>query len=199
MTWSVLAPMIGKLVPYWIGFFFLLVAVVVLRLFLESRLKKFFRSQEKKLEKNSPETFRFALESKTFFTKSESVFYKQLLGALHGQPFAIFPKVRLSDLFHIASNENSLKARNKLSQKHVDYVIVVLPACQPVLAIELDGPSHDSPKQRTRDADKDAAFESAGMALLRVRTDEKPNLEGLRAVLSTHLMLERQPAPKVNR
>ena len=194
MTWSALAPMIGKLIPYWIGFFFLLVAVVVLRLFLESRLKKFFRSQEKKLEKNSPETFRFELESKTFFTQSESVFYKQLLGALHGQPFVIFPKVRLYDLFDIVRNENSLKARNKISQKHVDYVIVALPACQPVLAIELDGSSHNSQRQRARDTDKDAAFKSAGLPLIRVRTDEKPNLERL---LSAHLMLERQTAQKI--
>lgn len=182
VTFSAFAPYIGISLPTWIGVFVVVVAVVVLRLFLESRLKT---------RRSVPqEAFQFNLKRKNFFTKSEVAFYRQLLGVLHGQPFAVFPKVRLADLFDVTGDENRLKARNKITQKHVDYVIVALPTCQPVFAIELDGPSHDSARQRAKDADKDAAFQAAGMPLIRVRTEEKPDLERLKSTLSPYLTLE---------
>jgi Protein of unknown function (DUF2726) len=180
MTISMLLPVLIRVAPFWIGTLLVVVLAVVLRSFLESRLKKFQRV---------PASFEFNLKRKNFFTKPEMTFYKQLLGALHGQPYAVFPKVRLADLF--SSHGDSWKAGfNKISQKHIDYLIVALPECVPLFGIELDGPSHTSEKQQARDAAKNAAFEAVGMPLLRVRTEESPNLEKLKSILSAHLTLE---------
>jgi very-short-patch-repair endonuclease len=180
MTISTLIPVLIQIAPIWVGTLIVVVLAVVLRSFLESRLKKFQRV---------PASFEFNLKRKNFFTKSEIVFYKQLLGALHGQPYVVFPKVRLADLFN-SYGESRRAGFNKLSQKHIDYLIVAMPECVPIVGIELDGPSHASEKQQALDADKDAAFKAAGLPLIRVRTEESPNLERLKSTLTPYLTLE---------
>jgi very-short-patch-repair endonuclease len=133
--------------------------------------------------------FEFNLKRKTFFTKSELAFHHNLLSVLEGQPYAIFPKVRLADLF-IAYEESRQTAFNKISRKHVDCVIVAMPEGVSLVGIELDGPSHENERQQAHDADKDAAFKAAGLPLLRVATNRLNDLDGLLAALSPHLTLE---------
>lgn len=89
-----------------------------------------------------------------FFARSEQAFYGQLLRTLP-QGYAIFPNVRLNDLFLIRAEGAERQATyNRLRDKHVDFVLVELPDYRPRLAIELDGPSHRAAQQQARDAVK---------------------------------------------
>ena len=88
----------------------------------------------------------FDLRRKPFFVKSELAFYHDLARILEGQPYAIFSKVRLADLF-TTHGESRQAVFNKISRKHVDYVIVAMPEGVPIVCIELDGPSHQNEKQ----------------------------------------------------
>ena len=122
-----------------------------------------------------------------FFSRSEGQFFRTLERTLPRE-YRVFPNVRLNDLFVITAPPQQRQATYaRLRDKHVDFLIVALPDHRPVAAIELDGKSHDSSKQQHRDAVKDTAFRSAGLPLLRVRTEETHTPASLTALLQPHL------------
>lgn len=127
-----------------------------------------------------------------FFSRSENAFFGLLEQALPNG-YRVFPNVRLNDLFLITTRENGLKQSTlgRLRDKHVDFVIVALPDYRPVLCIELDGVSHNTPAQQYRDAVKDTAFRSGGLKLVRLRTEQKHSRESLRKLLAEHDVRER--------
>jgi Protein of unknown function (DUF2726) len=112
--------------------------------------------------------------------------------ALEGRNVIVFPKVRVADVLETTSGERA--GFNRISQKHVDYLLVSLPNFQPVMAIELDGKSHGSQKQQARDAVKDQAFNSAGVPLVRVPVSRDLSDVMLLSILEPHL----KPVPVVS-
>lgn len=101
-----------------------------------------------------------------FFTKSELKYYGFLQESLAGQ-FLIFPKVRLSDVLE-AQGENKLSHYNRIRAMHFDFLILSKDF-NPVLAVELDGASHESQRQQKYDATKNEACRVAGLPLERIR------------------------------
>ena len=124
---------------------------------------------------NSKETPEIKLEVKAkqwFFTRAESTAFQTISQALDGQPFTVISKVRMLDLFLVPDGPKGNSTRNRLIQKHVDFVILSQPEGRPVLAIELDGASHNNAKQQARDAVKDAAFAQSGLKLVRIENGQ---------------------------
>ena len=78
----------------------------------------------------------------------------------------LFRSVRLNDLLE-AAGDNKQATNNRINRMHVDFVLLSQPDFQPLVAIELDGASHSSDRQQTRDAKKDAALKAAGLPLER--------------------------------
>jgi hypothetical protein len=120
-----------------------------------------------------------------FFTRSENEFFGLLQHTLEGRNVVIFPKVRVADVLETSSDGRG--DFNRISQKHVDYLLVSLPNFQPVMAIELDGKSHGSEKQQARDAVKDQAFKSANLPLVRVPVSRDLSDVMLLSMLEPHL------------
>jgi hypothetical protein len=58
---------------------------------------------------------------------------------------------------------------NRISAKHVDFLLCDPSDVSPVLAIELDDATHERADRRRRDAFLDEAFASAGLPLARFR------------------------------
>lgn len=79
----------------------------------------------------------------------------------------IHPKVNLADLFF--SPTRSVVDKNRIDRKHVDFLLCDVDTHRPLLEIELDDVSHGTQRAKERDAVKDAAFESAGLPLLRLK------------------------------
>lgn len=100
-----------------------------------------------------------------FLSPAELSFYRALELATRGR-FAVLPKVNLRDLFY--SPTRGLTDLNRVSQKHVDFVLSDIETLRPLLGIELDDASHSRPSAEKRDAVKDAAFASAQLPLLRI-------------------------------
>lgn len=121
-----------------------------------------------------------------FFSRDENAFFGTLEKVLAGTPYRVFPNVRLDDLFDVQKGAPK-GTRNRIQNKHVDFLIVdARDAYRPVLAIELDGRSHESGKQQYRDAVKDVAFKSAGLKLIRL-TSRTYRAEELRETLRADL------------
>lgn len=108
----------------------------------------------------------------SLFSRDERRFYDALRQAA-GDRYLIFAQMRLIDLVEVPRGENGSPFWfAKVRHKHVDFVLCDRETAAPVLAIELDGASHQSDVQRQRDAEKDAVLAQAGLPLLRVETQK---------------------------
>ena len=104
-------------------------------------------------------------------SKAERSFYGVLTQAV-GDKALIFSKVRVADVLAPQKGLNRSswqQAFNKISAKHVDFLLCDPQDCAVKLAIELDDASHGSAKRQKRDAFLEQACESAGLPLLRIR------------------------------
>jgi len=101
-----------------------------------------------------------------FFTKSEAAFFHGVKGVIPSDHH-VFPKVRLSDLLDIkATGREFWSSFGRVSQKHVDFILCD-GSFHPYLAIEIDGWSHQEPRQRVSDQTKDRAMNVAGLPIVR--------------------------------
>lgn len=91
-------------------------------------------------------------------------------------------KPRLADVFDHAKGD--LAAFNKISQKHVDFLICRNDDWTPMLAIELDDDSHERKAVKNRDMFVNALFASAGIPLIRIHVREVEQIERLVAKLT---------------
>jgi hypothetical protein len=108
----------------------------------------------------------------SLFTRDERRFYDALLQATGGR-FIVFAQVRLIDLVEVPRGVPGCPYWfGKVRHKHLDFVLCDPATAAPVLAIELDGASHQSGVQQQRDAEKDAILKQAGLPLLRVGTQK---------------------------
>ncbi len=172
-VWILLKNMFIPVAPFLL---FLVVVNVGIWMF-----KRWFSSKP-----SSAKNFNFLYKRKQyFFTRSENDFFGLLQRTLEGRSVIVFPKVRVADVLESTSNDRA--GFNRISQKHVDYLLVSLPNFQPIMAIELDGKSHGSEKQQKRDAVKDQAFKSAGVPLVRVPVSRDLSDVMLLSILEPHL------------
>ena len=102
---------------------------------------------------------------KEFLSPSEKEFKKYLHQNLP-ENIEIHCKVRLADIL-----KSETKYR-RIIMMHVDYVLFN-EDMQPILAIELDDKSHETPEAKERDAIKNNALDESGIKYTRVPNDQK--------------------------
>lgn len=141
--------------------FVIVVAVAVVALLVFTTIKGRGSSQRDEL----PLTLELK-KKRHFFSQTERVFFVALLNATKDLPITVLSKVRLNDLLE-ATGDSKQATNNRINRMHVDFVLLSQPDFQPLVAIELDGASHNSQRQQTSDAKKDAAFKAAGLPLVR--------------------------------
>ena len=122
--------------------------------------------------------------NKALLTHAEAKYYKALVTSVNGH-YLIFSKVRIADILtpKIARNKkNWWKAFTKISSKHVDFVLIDR-QFNVVVAIELDDNSHQQKKRRQRDQFVNAAFQSAGVTLIRQPIKQRYQFDWLKELL----------------
>lgn len=108
----------------------------------------------------------------TLLSPAELDAFRRLVRGFQGLAY-ICPKVRIADI--LTPEKTSKGGFNnagflKISQKHVDFVVISFSG-DILFALEVDDRSHDTQKGRKRDTFVNAAFESAGVELVRVRAN----------------------------
>ncbi len=121
-----------------------------------------------------------------FLTKAEFSFYSVLRSAV-GDRVVILCKINLNDLFYVAKPNENQGARNRIDRKHVDFVLCDPKTMQPEVALELDDKRRERADRRERDGFVDRVFETAGLALVRIRAQRGYNPGELREVLGEYL------------
>jgi hypothetical protein len=123
---------------------------------------------------------------KTLFTAAERSFLGVLESVLP-PGVRVFGKVRLEDILGVKPGlERSERqaARNRISRKHVDFLLVRSNDLAPLAGIELDDSSHEEEDRQQRDEFVDSAFASAGLPLLHVPAAKSYNPANLKSQLT---------------
>jgi len=92
------------------------------------------------------------------------------LVAAKGHEFCIFPQVHISHLVNgKIYGQNWRGAYRHIDEKSVDFVLCTKSDLSPVLAIELDDHSHDTPTRVARDSEVERIFREVKLPLLRLQ------------------------------
>ncbi|MFO0915305.1 MAG: DUF2726 domain-containing protein [Pirellulales bacterium] len=124
-----------------------------------------------------------------FISAAELSFYHALKLAIRDQS-TIFTKVNLADVFY-AIGEGSKSYRNRIAQKHVDFLLCEPKTLKPQCGVELDDKSHSRRDRQDRDHFVDAVFRAAGLPLVRIPATATYNP----AELATQLLVHCRPLP----
>ena len=100
-------------------------------------------------------------------TRNEAAFF-QVLTTVLGDRYLISCKVRLADIITCSDCDWKRGYANRISQKHVDFVVTSAKTSRIVAAIELDDRSHRRRERRMRDAFVNQLFRNARVHLVRV-------------------------------
>ena len=104
--------------------------------------------------------------------KSELAFFHALHRVLP-KGYHLQSKTRLEDIVRVKAfikGEGRWKLRARVKSRHVDFLIIDTQGI-PLVAIELDGASHNKDAQNADDL-KDGIFEAVGLRLVRVKVGE---------------------------
>lgn len=119
--------------------------------------------------------------------KTELALYRKLTEAVPAM--LVFSQVSMSQVFHINSfRKDGFLQVATIGRKSIDFLI-----CRQdtsiVLAIELNGPTHERAAQRERDEKKRAALEEAGIPLIVFTPDDIPaDVQELRRTLAPYVV-----------
>jgi hypothetical protein len=139
--------------------------------------------------------------SNRLLTEGEKPFYR-VLRTVVADSAIICPKVNLADVFYVDTrSKNAIAHRNRIKQKHVDFLLCSPDSMQPVLGVELDDSSHKQAKRIERDEFVDEVFAAAGLPILHIPAKAGYNAQELAAALAPYIGLNgtqpvaHQPVP----
>ena len=108
-------------------------------------------------------------------TEAETAFFQNLQLAV-GEDFVLFSKVRLADVIEVRPgliNKYRMRAFNRISGKHLDFVICHPETFTVLGVIELDDRSHLQSNRRDRDIFIDKALTAAGIPILHMPAQKR--------------------------
>lgn len=151
----------------------LLIFAIIVGVYLWRRRPGDFSPPETKPA--SEQTFRsFQRVPSLFVNSAEFAFFHSLQKSMPPGYF-VMSKVRLEDIIRvkpgIANEKIRWHLRQRVKSRHVDFLIINDKG-HPVMAIELDGGSHNDEKTKNADDLKNGLFRAAQIPFLRVRTGE---------------------------
>jgi hypothetical protein len=145
-------------------------------------------------DKTTPQDLPKVQVTNRFVTPAEADFFRVLRHVI-GNSGHILAQVSVGKLLYFPGNHRSTPGRqawrNRVAQKTVDFVICDYSTLQPLLAIELDEPSHDAPDRQARDRQVESILKAAGLPLLRIATAKSYNTRELLNACGPYLMPSR--------
>ena len=112
---------------------------------------------------------------------------RSFFGVLHqglASEFHLFVKVRLADIIRPVGGQQSRSGRqsalNRISSKHVDFVLCDLACLKVAGVIELDDSTHERFERRIRDSFVDTVLTTAGIPVLRFSASHSYSLAQIR-------------------
>ena len=137
-----------------------------------------------------------------FLSPAEFSFYK-VLSSVVGTRLTIQSKVRLADVFFVARPNENVSYFNRISQKHLDFLVCDSVTMKPLFGIELDDASHKRNDRQERDEFVESVCKVAGLPLLRFPVQREYNSREIAAQIapfvSEKVSVSVPPQPEVNK
>lgn len=118
-----------------------------------------------------------------FVSPAELSFYRVLQQVISDKA-EVCPKVSLRDIFFVKKPDKNLSYLNKISYKHVDYLLCAPDTLRPLAGVELDDSSHKKADRIERDRFVEEVFKAAGLPLIRFQNQRNYSLEEVADKLS---------------
>jgi hypothetical protein len=136
-------------------------------------LNKIFSSENGRWVTGSDSVFsKYKLKDKVM-NASEKTFYQMLKRQLPDK-YLILSKVRIEDFVEVPYKNHSYldiqSLRSRVKSRHVDFLICALEDTKPLLAVELDGPSHYKKDRIFRDMFIDGLYKNIGLPVKHIKT-----------------------------
>ena len=130
------------------------------------RICSILYGDEREDEKESALPFR---SCESILTAAEQSFFQVLRRSLPEEQIAC-PKVSLKDLFVVSTNDARQRVhwRNRIDQKHIDFLVCDARTLEPLAGIELDDSSHARASRQQRDDFVNRVFGASQLPLLRI-------------------------------
>lgn len=123
-----------------------------------------------------------------FLSPAEFSFYR-ILSSIVGTERVIQSKVRLADLFFVARPNENVKYYNKITAKHLDFLVCNALTMKPLLGIELDDASHQQSERIERDEFVDKVFQAASLPLLHVPNQRSYSTREIATLIAPYIDL----------
>lgn len=121
----------------------------------------------------------------SLFSPAERSFFG-VLTTIADEETVITTKVRLADIFEIKTGldrSERQRALNRISAKHVDFLLIRKSDGRPMLGIELDDASHQRPDRKARDGFVDEVFAAARLPLVHIPAQRTYSAQEIKAAL----------------
>lgn len=125
-------------------------------------------------------------------SNGEFAFYRELWKAV-GEEYDIMLKVRAAGVVNCSRANWAAGYGTPIAQKELDFVLVKASTSYVAAAVELDDKTHDLPERQERDRFLDAAFEAAGVPLIRFKARARYDASKIRAEILEQLSLPGRP------
>lgn len=155
--------------------------------------------REKFLHRETSKSYGLPYKSREIlFTPAELNFLNTLEQSLN-KNYQIYGKVRLCDIIEPKNNLDSRaqqRAFNRISSKHVDFVICNARSLAIEMVIELDDSTHEQGDRIARDEFLDAALKAANVPITRFPVNRAYTLRELQAKLGNFVITAQEPFDK---
>lgn len=145
----------------------------------------------KKTKRKPANIFPYQRQEKLFSNAERS--FLGVLDKIVGGNFRVFAKVRLADILKVrggVSASERQSAFNRISRKHVDFLITRKDDLSFAGVVELDDKSHNSKERQKRDEFIDNAFEAAGIPVLHIKAQSGYSVEKIASEISTEFKVD---------
>jgi hypothetical protein len=127
--------------------------------------------------------------NKYFVSDAEADFFR-VLRAVVGDRGHVLAQVSMGRLLWFRPGQDrglTLRWRNKTGHRTIDFLVCDPATLRPLVAIELDEPSHATPERQTRDQEVEDILNMAGLPLVHVLTSRTYDTRELEEWLAPHL------------
>jgi len=131
-----------------------------------------------------------------FLSPAEQSFYLTLRHTVSDWAL-VWPKIRLGDLFYVSRMDKKMfwTYTNKITSKHVDFLLSDPKTAKPLIGIELDDKSHKRKDRQERDEFVDNVFSAANLPLARIPVKHSYSTSELDLILRQHIDLNKVEMP----
>jgi hypothetical protein len=123
----------------------------------------------------------YALDDSLLSAAENSFFQTLKIAAPDG--CCVMAKVRIADILRVTTKEKRQSHFNRISAKHVDFLVCSEADMRPLAAIELNDKSHERESRKKRDDFVRRALSQAGLPLIEVPAARAYTVEELRSAL----------------